>query len=368
MPAKVYFADFRARSFGENKVSKLKKLFEKAGLSSVLAKGDLTAVKMHFGEVGNDTFLSPVLVRAVVDKIRETGAKPFLTDTGTLYTGKRKNAADHINTAISHGFAYSVVNAPVIIADGLKGDSVVSVEINKKRFSKVKIARDIVNADSMIVLSHVKGHELAGFGGAIKNLAMGCAPPMGKKEQHSARFFVNEEKCIACGECEKNCPTGAAQLSSDFSTIDKDRCIGCGECVTVCPEKAIDMDWATDIAEFMERMTEYALGAVIGKPGKVAYVNFIMNVTPDCDCIPWSDAPIVPDVGVLASFDPVAIDKASWDLVNQQQGNAHSHIRKNLDPGGDKFTGLWSYTKPGIAITHGAEIGLGSPEYELVKI
>lgn len=368
MPSDVWFVDFRSRSFKENANNKIKRLFDKAGLAEVLKKGDLTAVKLHFGERGNHTHIQPSFVRAVVDKIKDAGAKPFLTDTGTLYTGSRKNAVDHIITATEHGFAFSVVGAPVIIADGLKGESMVDVQIPGRRFSAVKIARDIVSANSMIVLSHVKGHELAGFGGAIKNLAMGCAPAAGKKEQHSARFYVNQDNCVGCGSCEEVCPAGAAVVTDGKSEIDKCRCIGCGECVTVCPEKCIDLDWATDIPEFMERMTEYALGAITGKRGRVGFINFVMNVTPDCDCIPWSDTPIVSDVGILASHDPVALDKASVDLINQKAGIAGSHLHKNLEPGADKFAGLWSYTKGDIQLNYGAEIGLGCTEYNLITI
>ncbi len=368
MAADVFFVDIRSRSFRENSVSKVKRLFDAAGLGKLIRPRDLTAVKVHFGERGNHTHIPPVFVRAVVDKVKEAGGKPFLTDTGTLYTGGRKNAVDHIVTAVEHGFAFSVVGAPIIIADGLKGDAVVEVPIAGKRFSSVKIARDIVSAGSMMVVSHFKGHELAGFGGAVKNLAMGCAPAAGKKEQHSARFFVNEEKCVGCGDCVAVCPVGAARVKDEKSRIEKDICIGCGECVGACPEKAIDLDWATDIAPFMERMTEYALGAAAAKKGRAGYINFVLSVTPDCDCIPWSDAPIVPDVGILASLDPLALDKACADLVNQKAGVKGSHLSAAFEPGEDKFKGLWSHTRADVLFSHGEAIGLGTTDYKLVTI
>ncbi|MBU2490177.1 MAG: DUF362 domain-containing protein [Proteobacteria bacterium] len=369
MAADVFFARLRARKPKENKTNRIRKLFDRAGFGNLITPGDLVAVKLHFGEMGNDSFLHPVYVRRVVDSIRQAQGKPFLTDTATLYTGSRKNAVDHLETAVMHGFAYSVVNAPVIIADGLKSHGEVEVEIGKKRFQKVRIADAVASADSMMVLSHVKGHELAGFGGAIKNLAMGCATARGKKEQHSAKPVVKADKCRACGLCAQVCPTGAVEDRDGKSFINPELCIGCGECMTRCPEKAIDLDWRTDIAEFMERMTEYAYGAVVGKPGKVGYINFLMNITPDCDCVPWSDAPMVPDLGILASTDPVAIDKASHDLVTAAPGIVGTKLpHDHAAEGQDKFAGVWGYTQGLLQITYGEEIGLGSAEYNLVEV
>ncbi len=367
-PAKVFFADLRARAANKNRTAKLKKLFEAAGFDNAIAKGDLTAVKVHFGERGCDTHISPTHVRAVVDRIKARGGRPFVTDTNTLYSGSRHNAVDHIGTAVEHGFDYAVLGAPVVIADGLDSTNVLEVAIAGKHFTKVKIAGDIVRANSLVVLSHFKGHELAGFGGAVKNLAMGCAPRAGKQDQHCIRFAVDPKKCIGCGECVTVCPVGAATVADKKASIEKSLCIGCGECLTVCPKKAMAIDWHTEIGPFMERMVEYAYGAVAGKAGKAAYFNFLTNVTPDCDCVPWSDAPIVPDIGFLASTDPVALDKACVDLVNEQTACPDCKLEHGLASGEDKFTALWKWTRGDLTFSHGEAIGLGTSQYELIRI
>lgn len=365
MASKVWFIGLRTRSARESKVAKITRLFEESGLVDCVSERDLTAIKVHFGEMGADCFVSPLFIRPVVDAVKSRLAKPFVTDTNTLYMGARHNAVDHLNTAAAHGFVESVVGAPTLIADGLFGENERLVEINQKHFQTTRIAGAIARADSMIVCSHFKGHEMAGFGGAIKNLAMGCATGRGKRDQHSPRFFVIPEKCISCGECAQVCPTGAAEVSHGRAVIHAETCIGCSECYIHCPEKAVDLDWKTEIPVFMERMTEYALGAVQGKRFKVGYLNFLVNITPDCDCLPWSDAPIVPDVGFLASTDPVAIDRASFDLVNARRGSADTHLTCNLDEGCDKFTGLWKHTQGEIQLRYGEEIGLGKNDYEL---
>ena len=371
-PPVVYFAGPRARKAKESKIRKIAALFDAAGFHKIVDKDALTAVKIHFGERGNDTFINPVFVRAVVDKVKKAGGLPFLTDSNTLYQGSRHNAVSHLQTALEHGFGYATVNAPIIISDGLRGGSFSEVAINKKHFASVKIADAIVDSHSMIVMSHFKGHELAGFGGSIKNLAMGCAPSRGKCDQHASRFAVNTEKCIACGMCMANCPEKAISWKSgdgmQFAFIDKALCVGCGECLTVCDPKAVAIDWATEIEPFNERMAEYALGAVTGKQGRAGYFNFLMNITPDCDCVPWSDAPLVPDIGILASTDPVALDKASYDLVNAQSGFPHSRLEHNHEPGQDKFTGTWAHTRGEVQFRHAESIGLGSVRYTLEEI
>lgn len=366
--ADVFFANLRARNHHESKVQKIRRLFDAAGFDNVVLPGDRAAVKLHVGERGCDTYINPVFARQVVDKVKEQGAYPFITDTGTLYAGSRADAVRHTVTAIEHGFDYAVVGAPVIIADGLLGGYWREVAVEGKHFGSVRIAGTILDAESMIVLSHVKGHDLAGFGGAIKNLAMGCAPPSGKAEQHTGRPFVEIKQCGGCGKCTLVCPQAAMMLVEGKVQFNPEHCVGCGDCMRSCPSGAIDFDWTTEIRPFLERLCEYALGAVRDKPGRVGYINFLMGITPDCDCVPWSDATIVPDIGILASTDPVAIDHASLDLVNSQLGFARTLLKENLAPGKDKFKGVWDYTDADYQIAYAAEIGLGDASYRLIEV
>ena len=368
MKSTVYFAGVRARSFQDNKQNRILGLFDAAGLDEVVQKGDLTAIKIHFGERGNDSYVNPVLVRPVAEKIRSLGAKPFLTDTNTLYGGSRANAVDHLQTAAEHGFGQAVAGAPAIIADGLQGDNFQEVSIDRKHFRSVKIAAEIASANSMIVVSHFKAHLPAGFGGAIKNLGMGCAPALGKAEQHSAKPIFNAELCSGCRSCMEGCPQRAITVGKKISAIDYHLCTGCGKCLRVCPTHALDFDWFVEVPPFMERMTEYAFGAIKGKEDRVGFFNFLLNITPDCDCVPWSDAPFVPDIGILASKDPVAIDQASYDLVNRQMGLENTLLQKNHEPGADKFLGVWESTLGNIQLDYGEEIGLGNKEYRLIEI
>jgi uncharacterized Fe-S center protein len=368
LKSKVYFAGIRARSPADSKQNKINRLFDAAGFSELINKGDLVAIKLHFGERGNDSYVNPIFVKPIVQKARALHARPFLTDTNTLYGGSRANAVDHLQTAEEHGFSQAVAGAPVIIADGLGGDDFREVSIDGKHFSRVKIAGEIASADSMIVVSHFKAHLPAGFGGAIKNLGMGCAPALGKAEQHSARPIFNADICIGCGACAEHCPKGAITVEKRIEAVNWQLCTGCGKCLRLCPVHALDFDWFVQVPPFMERMTEYALGALAGKDGHVGFFNFLLNITPDCDCVPWSDAPLVPDIGILASKDPVAIDQASCDLVNHQAGFVNSALQKNHEPGKDKFLGVWENTIGQIQLDYGDKIGLGCKDYKLIEI
>jgi len=368
MASTVYFANARSRLPKENKITKIQKLFDAAGFDSIISENTIAALKVHFGERGSDAFVKPVFVRQIVDKVKALGGKPFLTDTNTLYSGSRFHAVDHIQTAIEHGFGYAVTQAPIIIADGLRSQSYEEVAVKLKHFNTIKVASDVMRADSLILINHFKGHEMSGFGGAIKNVAMGCVPARGKKDQHKAGMSVKQKECVKCGACIAVCPEQAIEMKDTSAFIDREICTGCGECMNRCPHHAIEFDWHTEIAPFMERMTEYAFGVLQSKKGRVGFMTFLLNIVPDCDCVPWSDTPIVPDIGILASTDPVAIDTACYDLVNQQLGLKNSYLTRNVNPGEDKFVGLWKNTQSRIQLTYGEEIGLGSTDYELVEI
>ncbi|HHY01091.1 MAG TPA: DUF362 domain-containing protein [Methanothermobacter sp.] len=367
MASDVFFSNFRSRSMGENKNSKIKQLFDKANFGGLLKKNDLTAIKLHFGEMGNDTFIKPVLVRPVVEKTLEYNVNPFLTDTNTLYHGSRHNSADHLQTALKNGFGYVVTAAPLIIADGICGNNWVPVKIGLNHFNTVKIAGDIENSDSMIVLSHFKGHGMSGFGGAIKNLAMGCAAIPGKIEQHNCSKPVITDVCIACAKCLDFCPISVISIQNQKATIDLKKCIACNNCLSNCPELAIEIDFDS-LPEFSERMVEYAYGAVKNKQGKVGYINFLMDITPDCDCESFSDAAIVPDIGILASMDPVALDAASYHLVNQQIGLKGSLLEYHHQTGGDKFKGVWEEVDGMVQLEYAEKIGMGTMDFNLIKL
>ena len=368
MASKVYFIDFRATP-KENFPAKLRRLLETAGISEVVEDRDLTALKLHFGELGNTAFVRPVHLRKIVETVKDLGGSPFLVDANTLYAGTRSDAPRHLATAIRNGFAYSVVDAPLVIADGLRGRTETAVKIGRKRFKEVWIGTEIVHADALISVAHFKGHELSGFGGAIKNLGMGCASRKGKLEQHSGLSpKVSKKKCIGCGDCVPRCSQDAISVEDDVAQIDPEKCIGCGECILMCEQEAIQIQWSKSIPEFMENMVEYTEGVLKGKEGKVLNVNFITDVSPACDCMPVSDSPIVRNIGVCASVDPVAIDQACVDLVNAEAALPGSCLDVNVAPGEDKFKGLYPKVDWTLQLIYAEKLGLGTREYRLEKI
>jgi uncharacterized Fe-S center protein len=366
--SKVYFTDMRT-SHNENLFDKIAKLLTLAGLSRTIAAGDLTAVKIHFGEKGNHTYIRPVFARRVVEEIKKLGAMPFLTDSSTLYPGQRKEAISALTCAIENGFGYACVGAPLIISDGLRGVTETEVAIEGELLKKVYIGTEIVEADSLLAMTHFKCHELTGFGGAIKNLGMGCASRKGKLVQHSTVApKVSQKNCTGCGICPRSCAHDAIVIVQGKAAIDPQKCAGCSRCITVCPVRAINIQWneASDLV--MKKMAEYAKGAMKGKDGKTVFINFITQVSPACDCYGHSDAPIVNDIGICASTDPVAIDQACADLVNAARGNDGSALQSGHEPGGDKFRGCWPEIPWEVQLEHGEKIGLGSRVYELVKV
>jgi uncharacterized Fe-S center protein len=368
MPSTVYFSDMRA-NYKENFVDKLGRLLEIAGLEQTVKQRELAAVKLHFGEIGNTAYIRPVFIRKVVECIKAVGGVPFLTDANTLYAGNRSDAPHHLVTAIQNGFAYSVVDAPVVIADGLRGKSESAVIINKKHFKRAYIGREIVQADSLISVAHFKGHELSGFAGTFKNVGMGCASRKGKMAQHAdVAPRVKAKDCVGCGECVEHCPVNAIALVADKANINDEKCIGCGECVIVCPNEAVKIQWNASVPLFMEKMVEYTFGVLKSKKGRALFVNFITDVSPSCDCAPFNDAPIVRDIGVVAATDPVAIDQAAADLVNQEKVLPGSCLKENTNAGDDKFKGLYPKVDWEIQLDYAEKIKLGNRDYVLEKI
>ncbi len=366
--SKVYFTDMRT-GLKENLFDKIAKLLTLAGLAQTVAKGDLTAVKIHFGEKGNHTYLRPVFARRVVEEIKKLGALPFLTDSSTLYPGQRKEAVSALTCGIENGFGYSSVGAPLIISDGLRGVTETEVTIEGDLLKKTYIGTEIVEADSIVTMTHFKCHELTGFGGAIKNLGMGCASRKGKLVQHSTVApTVSQKNCIGCGLCPRSCAHDAIIITAGKAAINPQKCVGCSRCITVCPVKAINIQWNESSDLVMRKMAEYAKGALTGKDGRAIYINFITQVSPACDCYGFSDAPIVNDIGICASTDPVAIDQACADLVNGARGNEGSALQSGHEPGGDKFRGCWPEIPWEVQLAHGEKVGLGSRAYELVKV
>ncbi len=364
MNSTVIFSDMTTQA-DKNLLDKTREIVKRAGISGIIKENDLVAIKLHFGEEGNLAYVSPPLVRVVVETVKERGGKPFLTDANTLYVGKRRNAVDHIETALKNGFCYETVGAPVIIADGLNGADYINVPVDGDHFDTVKISSAVHNADAVIAVSHVKGHDLFGFGGALKNLGMGCGSPAGKQTMHSdLKPEVDPEKCTACGTCLSRCPEEAIErVEESKAYINAHLCIGCGECVAFCPVQAIPINWETDEATIQEKTAEYAWGVVKPKKGKSGFINYVMNVTPDCDCAPWNDVPIVPNLGILGSTDPVAIDQASLDLVNRAPVMANSVLGDREDAA-DKFKAVNNRNSSYI-IEHGQKLGMGHKQYSL---
>ena len=377
MKSPVFFSDLKVES-GKTLLDKLSILIDRADLKGKIREKDLVAIKLHFGEEGNTAYVRPIFLRRVVQRVQQYKGKPFLTDTNTLYIGTRSEAVSHLTTALENGFTESVVNAPILIADGLRGNSAVKVRIDKPIFKTVSIAREIYMADGLITVTHFKGHELSGFGGALKNLGMGCASREGKLSQHSnISPQVEGKTCKGCKTCLSWCaqeaismrpPQSGVETKLSIAFIDSKKCIGCGECILACPSRAIQIQWNENIPIFQKKMVEHAYGAVQKKKGKILYLNFLTQISPACDCYGYSDTPIVNDIGILSSEDPVAIDQASVDLVNGEAGNQSSKLTGAWKPGEDKFRAIYPEVDWNIQLTYAEEIGMGTRNYELIRI
>ena len=369
MASKVYFADLRA-DVHENLQQKLTRLMKTAGMGDIDFQDKFVAIKLHFGEPGNLAFLRPNWARTVADFVKERGGKPFLTDCNTLYVGGRKNALDHMDSAMLNGFNPMTTGCQIIIGDGLKGSDEVEVPVVGGEYVKnAKIGRAVMDADVFISLTHFKGHEEAGFGGCLKNIGMGCGSRAGKMEQHNAgKPHVAQKHCIGCGQCRKICAHGAPIIENGKAYIDHDKCVGCGRCIAVCPKDAVRINWDETTANLNCKIAEYTKAVVDGRP--CFHISLVIDVSPNCDCRPENDMAIVPNVGMFASFDPVALDMACVDAVNAQtplRGSAadDAHAKAHVH---DHFQRLHPDTNWRSCLEHGEKIGIGTREYELIKI
>jgi hypothetical protein len=361
--SKVYFTK-------EITPESVSRIFEMTLPAARMKAGELCAIKTHFGEKGNLGYVRPALVRPVAARIKELGAKPFLTDANTIYVGQRAESVSHMEVARSHGFTGEEVLCPVIIADGLRGNAGVEVEINRKHFKKVKVANAIHYSDSIVFVTHFKGHEMTGFGGALKNAGMGCATRAGKYQLHnSIKPKVKYESCTGCGECMKWCPGSALSLMSIETaaaingaapvkmriTFDESKCTGCGECILSCKKEVFRIPWDETVKNCQEKIVEYAEGVLRKKLGekRVTFINFINYVTKYCDCYETKGKPELGDVGIAASDDPVAIDRASVDIIREKYGS-------------DLFRKFWPEIDYEVQLKYAEQLGLGENKYELV--
>lgn len=376
--SKVYFTDMRC-AIGTSLLNKMDKLMLAAGIEQINFQNAFVAIKIHFGEPGNLAFLRPNFAKTVADRVKKLGGVPFLTDSNTLYVGRRNNALLHMDAAYENGFSPFSTGCHVIIADGLKGADEVEVPIEGGIHLKTaKIGRAIMDADIFISLSHFKGHELTGFGGAIKNIGMGSGSRAGKMVMHNnGKPLVNQEKCVGCRTCAKYCNQSAISFGEEKkASIDHELCVGCGRCIATCNFDAIHTPWEGSSDDVNIRMVEYTKAVLDGRPH--FHVSVVNHVSPNCDCHSENDAAIIPDIGIFASFDPVALDKACIDAVNGapvMPGSALSgSVKEAGEPGcgceggGDHFRFVHPSTNWRSQIEHAETIGLGSGLYELVTI
>ena len=370
--SKVYFTDFRTR-VGVSLTEKLQRLIKKAGITDIDMDGKFVAIKMHFGELGNLSYLRPNYAKAVADVVKECGGKPFLTDCNTLYPGSRKNALEHLDCANINGFNTITTGCQIIIGDGLRGTDDITVPVRNGEYCKeAYIGRAVMDADIFISLTHFKGHESTGFGGAIKNIGMGCGSRAGKMQQHnSGKPIVHADLCRGCRRCAKECGSDAITYENGKAVINQDICKGCGRCIGACAFDAIEnQNW--DANEILGRkMAEYSQAVCDGRP--TFHISLVRDISPNCDCHGENDAPILPDVGIFASFDPVALDQACVDACLHATPMPNSQLSDNLaDPHWHHHHDNFLDSNPNVrwkeTLEHAEKIGLGTREYELIKM
>ena len=371
--SKVYFTDFRTPAGGDGLPTKLKKLIKKAGIGSIDMDGKFVAIKMHFGELGNISYLRPNYAKAVVDVVKELGGKPFLPDCNTMYPGSRKNALEHLECAWENGFYPLSTGCPILIGDGLKGTDDIAVPVVGGEYVKeAKIGRAVMDADVFISLTHFKGHEMTGFGGAIKNIGMGCGSRAGKKEQHSSgKPQIHADACRGCRMCMRECANNGLIFNEETRkmSVDMDNCVGCGRCLGACNFDAISFIDDTAVELLNYRMAEYTKAVIDGRPS--FHISLIVDVSPHCDCHSENDAPILPNIGMFASFDPLALDQACADACLAAEPLHNSKLSDNLaDPHfhdhHDHFKNTTPESEWRSCLEHAEKIGVGSREYELV--
>lgn len=357
MASKVYFIESTIKDGWQAISEKARKLFKAGNFARRFQENDITAVKVHVGQDNNNTYIPALCIKGLVEELIALKTKPFLTDTTTLYAGRRRNAIDHMILATEHGFCLKELGLPFIVADGILGTSESVIQVNGEVDTEVYIASDIPRCQSMLSVAHFTGHIATCMGATIKTLGMGCASKKGKLKQHAALKLSVGDKCTRCGLCVKSCPADAITLDEAQAHIDRHKCIGCAECVAVCRFDAIKCSWGQETEIMQKRMAEHALGALQGKRDKACFFNFVMSITKDCDCYDTPNMPkITQDIGILASNDPVAVDKAALDMVEQEAGKKLQELLKN-----NKLNPLYQ-------LEHAERIGLGSCDYELVEV
>lgn len=373
--AKVYFTDFHTVAFGDGLPTKLKKLLRAAGIQGIDMDGKFVAIKLHFGELGNLSYLRPNYAKAVAELVKELGGKPFLTDCNTMYPGSRKNAIEHLECAWENGFTPLSVGCPVIIGDGLKGTDDVGVPVIGGEYVKeARIGRAIMDADVFISLTHFKGHEMTGFGGAIKNIGMGCGSRAGKTEQHSSgKPHIDADRCRGCLRCQRECANGGLVLddTSRKMKVDEGHCVGCGRCLGACNFDAIAFNDYSANEMLNHKMAEYAKAVVDGRPQ--FHVSLIVDVSPNCDCHGENDVPILPNLGMFASLDPLALDQACVDACLAASPLPGGQLARNLAKQGfvdrhDHFSNSSPESEWRTCLEHAGKIGLGSRAYDLVVV
>ncbi len=373
MKSKVYFTDMRAK-IGESLLIKLDRMVKTAGIGNIDFKDKFVAVKIHFGEAGNLAFLRPNFAKVIIDQIKELGGKPFLTDCNTLYVGKRKNALEHLETAYENGYNPLQTGCHVIIGDGLKGTDEVLVPVEGAiHVKEAKVGRAVMDADIIVSVTHFKGHEMTGFGGALKNVGMGCGSRAGKMEMHNAgKPYVEQDNCVGCGVCKKICAHDAITIEAKKASINHDKCAGCGRCLGVCPTDAVQSSWDEARSVLNMKMAEYAKAVLDGRPH--FHVAIAMDISPMCDCHSENDLAIIPNVGMFASFDPVALDMACADKCNSMPIIPGSMLddNKKASTCDCKDADHFKHTNPSSewksCVNHAEKLGLGTKEYELIEV